>query len=270
MLKDILILSKKEIQENLFIILIQTLLFSYFFLHFSNKAFLAIVFPIFFFILFLHFSRILVMKGIAYHLGFELIPYQTKFTLWGFKNYQSVRSLSKKNMASTDFGIPSSLIVIGTFILSFGFLVIPSIYRFKTKKIAHKFIGTKYRFEDKWLHVSTVTDARIVKVLFSGYLYYFLFALFTTALLPKDSTLYIYYFIIFWTAGVSLLPIIGFEGFDLYIRNVFAYISAITINILGLFSLLIFNSLSSMFFSTIIISSIYLAVIYSKKFIFEK
>jgi hypothetical protein len=267
MLKDVLLFSKQEFKNYLIIIATITFGFTFFLIHFIDETFISTYITFFIVIAFFFISRILFMKMLAYHYGFEFSYYLVKLNRWGFKNYQRFSSAFNIKDRKDDFGFPHWFISILLSTLSAGFLMIYNIYRFQIKKIPHKFIGTKYRFEDNWLHVHTVTDHRIAKVLFFGYFYYFIFAFIASIFLPQGTFLYQVYFVIFYMAGISLIPLPSFEGYELFLRYKFAYISALVINLIGLLSLLSFTSLTASFFITILVSSIYLGVLYSKKFL---
>ena len=101
-----------------------------------------------------------------------------------------------------------------------------------------------------------------------GYIFYFIFAILLKLILPLEGVTLWFYFALFWIAFTTLIPLIGTEGFEIYIRSRFAYISAITVLVLGMFSLFIFTSVFSLVLISIPIISIVIFTIYYKKFLF--
>ncbi len=227
-------------------------------------------------------------------MGFAINLYQTSFSKWGFKKYENVKAYSRDrklsstnqflDLASKPFsdednlprftkkskyisGIPSLYLVSFLYIISFGLFIYPAVWRYKIEKINHRFIGTKHKFENSYIPIIAISDQRILKVLFMGYVYYFIFAIFMKLFLPTSGLVLWFYFAIFWIAFTTLLPLLGTEGYDLFARGRFAYISAITILSLGMLSIFIFSSVLSITLISIPIILLVLSIIYYKNFL---
>lgn len=260
--------ERDEIQDMIYIILTLTVMFAILSSRFSDLSLIGAFFYFLIFFIFLFVSRQLFMKFIAYRIGFSITLHQTYFSKWGFKKYENIKAFTRDNFKRPIKGIPSLLLSIFFYIITFGFIIFPSVWRYKIKMITHRFIGTKHRFENIVTKNVAISDVRIVKSLFMGYIFYFIFAILLKLILPLEGVTLWFYFALFWIAFTTLIPLIGTEGFEIYIRSRFAYISAITVLVLGMFSLFIFTSVFSLVLISIPIISIVIFTIYYKKFLF--
>jgi hypothetical protein len=288
--------EREEIQDMIYIILALTVMFAILSSRFSDLGVIGAFFSFLIFFSFLLTLRQLFMKFIAYRIGFSLTLHQTYFSKWGFKKYENIKAFGRDFSDSTSNkamdlgiynsvekeklpfftkknkfkikGIPSIVLSLCLYVFSFGFIIFPSVWRYKVKMITHRFIGTKHRFENIVTRNVAISDVRVVKALFMGYVFYFIFAIFLKLFLPIEGITLWFYFALFWIAFTTLIPLIGTEGYEIYMRNRFAYISAVTILALGMLSLFIFSSLLSVILISIPIILLVLGTIYYKQFLF--
>ena len=112
-----------------------------------------------------------------------------------------------------------------------------------------------------------ISEYRKSKAIFAGFLFYFIAAVFLKVFfnLIKDTFFNWFTYILFWIAFVTILPIPGTEGYEFWRKNNFAWIMAITILILGMLSLVVFNSIIYVISVTVLTSVIMIFIIYWKK-----
>ncbi len=288
--------EKQEIKDMFLIISVFSIMFAILSSRFSSLSLIPALISFFIFFSCLFFLRQAFMKFIAYKIGFSIKLHITYFSKWGFKKYENLKAygrdysysssnqamdlvaatiidkeklpyFTKKNRFKLK-GISSLLLSSVLYIITYGFFIFPSVWRYKIDIITHKFIGTKHRFESNITRNKFISDVRITKALFMGYIFYFIFAIILKLILPTSGIALWFYFALFWIAFTTLIPLIGTEGYELFIRSRFAYISAITILGLGMLSLFVFSSVLSIFLISLPIIIIVLATIYYKKFLF--
>ena len=263
-------ITKPEIKDTVYITLSLSIMFALVTIRFSQQAtFISSFLQYFLFIFFLIASRLIFMKLIAYRHGIELFLYQTSFSKYGPRKYDSLSAFARDSLNMKFKGIPSSILSFIIFIITFGILIVPSLWRYKSKIIPHLYIGTKEKFEYQmgFMIRRSVTDYRMMKIIFGGFLYYFIFALVLKVILPQEYFYSWFTFIVFWFAFFTLLPIIGTEGYDLYARSRLGYVSAIVILLLGGISLLLFQSLMTILSIVAVIGSLVLFVIFYRYFL---
>lgn len=267
-------LRRSELLDVLFISFIFSLLFSLFYLRtpvIETIVFSNLILFLFFFIFLVLFLRMVFMKVISYNQGFEIILYQTTFNRYGLRPYDRIatvqrevtqtlyedptyhmKSKKKRDSAfgyrSSQFGgIPMSIMSVIAFIFSLGFIIFPSVWRYKMDKIPHKFIGRQswYEADGMGLQLQGISGLRFARVLFAGYMFYFIVALVLKFLLGTSSELFYWlFFLIFWIAFVSLLPIPGTEGFDLWHCSRMLWLFSAMMMIFGMLAVLVFTSLT--------------------------
>lgn len=262
--------NTSEIKDISIISLVISVMFVLATLRFSQQSsFIELFIQYFLFIVFLIASRLFIMKLIAYRHGIQLFLYQTSFSKYGPRKYDSISAFARDSLNMKFKGIPSSILAILIYIITFGVIIVPSLWRYKSRIIPHLYIGTREKFEYQmgFMLRRSVTDYRMMKILFGGFLYYFLFALVLKVILPQEYFYSWFTFIVFWFAFFTLLPIIGTEGYDLYVRSRLGYISAIVILLLGGLSLLIFESLFTILGVVAVIGSLVLFVIFYRYFL---
>lgn len=288
--------EKNELKDILYIIVVVSLMFSIMCARFSSFSFIGALISFLIFFTFLLFSRQMFMKFIAYKIGFSIVLHQTHFSKWGFKKYENIKAYTRdKSYSSTNQaldiaasavidkenlpyftkrskhaikGIPSLVLSSCLYIITLGLVIYPAVWRYKISVITHKFIGTKHRFENKVTRNKFISDVRVTKALFMGYVFYFIFGILLKLFLPTSGITLWFYFALFWVAFTTLIPLIGTEGYELYMRNRFAYVSAITVLALGMLSLFVFTSILSILLISLPIIMIVIATIYYKKFLF--
>lgn len=279
--------SRDEILTLGIVSFVFSFLFSLVFIRFGDNSTLFDVFFVFFIFIFIfYFTRLVVMKLVGLKNAFEINLDFNYFDKFGFRKFDKISYFKKKIEKATvkstlavvhatgalkevDYhksnfmnkGIPVLFLSVFAYILSAGFFVYTSVFSYKVKKIPHLFLGTQQMHENDILfyYNMEISDYRISKALFFGFLYYFIFGIFLKFLF--EDTFYYYWmiFILFWIGFISIIPVPSSEGFQLFRRNYFAWLMAFTILILGSISLLIFSSILYMFITFIFA---YLAVFF--------
>lgn len=262
--------EKKELFDFFIITTIISLLFTVSYFNFdpsNNFSFLQVFFLFWVFVNFVIGMKLLIVKFSAYRHGFEIHLYQTRFDRYGIRDFDKLSSFENMNkfhskaknvynladertlhdIKPTHFkGIPTSTISVILYIFSLGLIVFPSIWNYKCKKIPHLFIGTKEKFDTQsHMYPLDVTDYRLGKVLFTGFFSYFVIGVILKVFFSVigESFYNWFIFILYWIAFFTILPIPGTEGHAFWRRWSFGWISAITILILGMLALLIFDSI---------------------------
>ena len=143
-------------------------------------------------------------------------------------------------------GIPTIFISIFIYILTLGFLIFPSLWNYTYRKIPYLHFGTQMRREVSMsmnFNIE-VSDVRISKTLFTGFIYYIVFALLLRIIFGNSDFFYWFLLIIFWIGFFTLMPIIGSEGYELWSRDKFYWFSSFVILVIGTLSLLVFQKIS--------------------------
>ncbi len=254
MLKKYLKPTSKELTELLLITLTLSLLFSLTYMRFSNanKTLIEVFIIFFIFITIMQLLRLAFMKYTAYRNGFEIHLKMTYFDRYWFRNYDRISYTTKQRKITQNItGIAMPIVSIIIYILTLGFVIFPCMWRYSIKQIPHKFIGTKQKFEKTTPH--EITLYRYSKVLFSGFLFYLIFSYLIKILIsPSNEFFFWFMFIIFYIAFVSLIPILGTEGFEFWLKGRFGWISTITILFLGMLAILILQNMIMIITVTII------------------
>ena len=246
-------IQKDEAIDLFYIIFTLSLLFSITYMNFVNiySSFTRTFILFFIFITVVLVSRLLLMKYVAYKNAFQFELHQTFFDQYWFAKRDRVSRLEetaakKEHRKGTFKGIPSTLIAVFIYILSLGFLIYPSLWNYRFTKIPHLHAGTQQWGEISFRHMfnQEASGYRMAKAMFWGFVYYLVFALLLRAFSESLGDFYNFFtFILFWIAFFTIIPIPGSEGYELYRKNTFMWISALTILILGMSSLLIFQSI---------------------------
>lgn len=264
--------EKREIFDLFIIVIVLSFLFSITVQRFEPQdSFFLLLVQFVLFLTTLLFSRLFFMKCLAYKNGFQIFLHQTHFSKYGPRKFDSLSAFARDFLNSKFKGVPSTVIAVLVYIVTAGIIIVPSLWRYRTKMIPHKFLGTKQKFEyGMGFQIRrSVTEHRIMKVLFGGYLYYLIFALVLKVILPVEIFYSWFIFALFWIAFFSLIPIVGTEGWDIYVKSRLAHVSAIVILILGMFSVLIFESLTTILSVLSIVGGIVMFIIFYKYFLFD-
>ena len=262
-----LIPEKDEIFDFLIIILVISLLFSITISQFEPELnFIPTLITVTIFISILLISRLIIMKLHAYKNAFKLTLYQTKFSRYGPRKFDTITAFTRDYGQYPIKEIPSSVLAILIYILTFGFIVFPGLWRYKREKIPHRFIGTMQKYEYKMpiMYPRNVTDYRVMKTLFVGYIYYFFSGILIKHIFGSTEMFYWLFFINFWIAGFSLLPIIGTEGYDFFKYSRIAYYAAVVILLIGSISILLIDSIIYTLLTVAIIGFIVYFIIFYK------
>jgi hypothetical protein len=249
-------------------------MFSIMFLRFGNNigaGFLDAFLNFFVFFIVLFYFKQSFMKLMALRDGYELIIRQSMLDEYGFRPYDKLSywsEITQKNVLAVsktvynkvidnrkqifrnkgfEFkGIPASVLSIFLYILTLGFLIYPDMWSYKTKKIPHRFTNTVQRFDSDPLgnlFNVRVSDYRLSKSLTIGFLSYFVFGIILKLFLEDLSSYYNWFvFALYWVAFVTLIPLPSSEGFELWRKNLFAWIMVLTVLIIGMISLLVFST----------------------------
>ncbi len=266
--------SKNDLFLVFIVSVVFSVLFSMMFLRFDSGSTIfetIIIFFIYLFILFL--TRLVIMKFAGIRNAFELNLEWIYFDRFGFRSYDklsyyknkvedntvglsidvahSIGKLKEINYSKVDNfkGIPVLFISVFFYILTLGFFIFPSVLKYNIKKIPHLFLGSKKRWEFSLLYFYNmdISGYRVSKVLFTGFLYYFVFGIFVKLFLGDSEFYYWFIFILYWFAFITLIPYPSSEGFQLFSYNKFAWLMVFTILVLGMIGLLVFNNLWYMF-----------------------
>lgn len=264
MLKHIKI-SKDEFYDILLICIIFAFMFALSFFRFGSgdSNFMNVFLAFFLFILLTLTLRLYFMKSVSYFNGFEIKKYITDFDRYGIRDYDRFSYYKPRSIVDEDLGkkeivrynqkgLPSIFISFFIYIFSIGFIIFPSVWRYKVKKIDYMYAGTYHKKEVglPWVETIDVTGYRYSRTLFAGFVFYFFYLVLLSFMGFSISTYnYWFYFITMWIAIITTLPIPGTEGYDLFICSRFAWICAITMNVLGFLAILIFNNLTYLIFT---------------------
>lgn len=261
MIFDYLRFKVEELKDLLLITLVLSLLFSLTFVRFTfdDISFFNVFLSFFFFLTLLFVSRLLFMKYVAYRNGFEIIFRMTYFDRFFLRNYDKISYMTNETQKFVGFqdikkfrGFPMPVIGIMLYILTLGIIIFPSYWIYDKKKIPHRFIGNKGFYESHTFF--NVTEYRYAKVLFAGFLFYFIFGLLLKAFYSVIGMSFYngFIFALYWIAFVTIIPILGTEGYELFTRHWFMWINILTILILGMLALLVFESIEYVLVVTII------------------
>ena len=242
-------IENNEFLDMIIISIVISFLLSITFLRFSETnesfAFIFITFVLFFFIML--FLRLLTMKIYgSSRCGTEVFMYQTHFDRFWINPWDRMSYHVNNKVKNSSFkGFPMTFISVIIYILTLGTIVFTSVWNYKYKKIPHIHLGTQKHGEVSMSHLYNVeiSDVRISRILFTGFLFYFIFGLLVKVLFSEFSLYYWFLFIIFWTGFISLIPILGTEGYELWSKGRFLWFSAFATLVLGMLSLLIFQSI---------------------------
>lgn len=288
-------LRREELLDFVTITLILSLLFALLFARFDNPdLFFDVLLKFFIFIVVLLGLRMIVMKSIGVSNGYEVLMRQTYFDRYWFRSYDRLSQVKEgvghtisdglrdmgvsRGASNVDYkhshdsfkGVPMSIVSVFVYLFSLGYLVFPSMWRYHFKRIEHLAFGkfTEQEVLYDWISPFGVTGYRYSKIIFGGFVFYFFFLIGMKYVFALDSSplYYWYFFIVFWLAVITLLPIPGTEGFDLWYASKFAWVSAMTIVVLGMIAVFIFNSVWYTIFVTIICTIMVLFVYYWRKF----
>lgn len=205
------------------------------------------------------------MKFVAMRNAFEIDMRLTYFDrFWHYTWSKTSYYVDKKGFK----GIPVWVLSIFIYFLTLGFLIFPAIWNYTIKKIPHLFLGSRQRYENEMGHMSNmeISNFRYSKALFAGFVFYFVFGTFMKLFLQTiNQDFYNWFtFILYWFAFWTIIPIFGSEGYELFWRNRLGWIAAITILILGMLSLLIFDSMLYVIFVSLFAIVLVLFVMFKK------
>ena len=232
-------INYEEFKTLLVVSLILGLMFALTFVRFALKEVSLfgnlVLFSVFIFVLLS--LRILFMKFVAYRNGFEVEMRNSYFDRYWFNNYDRL-SYSFPGIK----GVPMIFVSLIIYILTLGMVILPSVWGYNMKVIPHKHIGTKMRYDKAMFE--GISFYRYGKMMFAGFLFYVIFALLLKAFEDAFGE-YFYWllFVIFWIAFVTMIPILGTEGFNFLSRAKFGWVSALVILVTGILSILAFNSM---------------------------
>jgi hypothetical protein len=233
-------ITKKEKENILIISIIFAALYDlfFYFIKFSNNlpfnfiSFLVFIYAILYLMLF--FLKIYGLKN-----GIDLELYLTRFDRYFIYPWNTL-SHHFKNLKN---GIPTYVISIILFIISFGMIVFTPVWNYKFKKNNKFFIGTIQYFE-KTIYEG-VSYYRISKIYFFNFVILFIF----TLILKIFSLIFSYNFINSYTLillsmfSTLLIPIPGTIGYELFSRNAIFWFAVLSIIQTSLIALVFTNSI---------------------------
>lgn len=252
--KKYLLFSQKEIEVLGSVIFILSLLFSLSYLKFSqtSQSIIGVFLSFFLFFSLLYFGKMLFMKSIAYRYGFSFQVQLLGIKRFWFSPWSTVSRASGGKFTE----VPNILVAILLYILTIGIFIFPSLWKIQSKKIPHLFLATQLKGEQEmnFMFPKEVTDLRLGKVFFGGFLFYFIFGL----LLKVFSNLFSFSFYnwitfaLYWIAFFSIIPLFGSMGYELFKRQTYYWYAALVLLISGMLSLLLFSSLTYVLVMTFI------------------
>jgi len=245
-----------EIYDILIVTFVLALMFSMFTVRFSQ--FYAEVLPTFLqfylFLLVLFFSRLIVMKYAALINGFEIDFDMTYFNKFGVRSFDTLMyyynevktyTLTKKVLTRPKAGIAAPVLSLILYIFTFGFVIYPSLWKFKFKRIPHLHVGPPQHFETELIFYRNmdISDYRISKAYLAGFFFYFVFGFIMKMLFKDELQIYNWLLLaLYWIAFVTIIPFPVSDGFELHRRHNFGWIMMQTILVLGMISLLVFDN----------------------------
>lgn len=246
--------KKSEILDLILISITLGFLFSFsYYIYAESSISIIYIFIMFFlYILTLLSIRLLVMKYVGFKNAFEIFLHMTFFDRFWVRSYDKLSYYEKKGSKTlkreSNFkGIATPILSVIIYILTLGTVIFPSMWNYKIKKIPYLHLGTKQVFETSMPHLYNIeiSDYRYSKALFAGFVYYFLFAIVMRLIYSELETYYNWLtFILYWIAFISILPIMGTEGYEFWNRNNILWLIAVLIMSLGMLSLVIFTSIT--------------------------
>lgn len=260
--KKYLFFSTRDIEVVGTVVVVLSMLFSFSYLRFSGTGTLVGTFISFFlFFSLLFFGKFLFMKAIAYRHGFSLHLELSGLKQLGLNPWDSV----ERKTGGKAKQLPSPLISLLVYLFTLGMVIVPSMWKLSVEKIPHMFLGTRIGGENKMKiqYARDVTNVRIGRALFGGFLFYVFFGLFLQVLSSTfDYSFYNWMtFALYWVAFFSILPIFGTEGYDLFKRQTYYWFAALVLLTSGLTSLLVFSSFTSILTMTLLSSIIVITVL---------
>lgn len=236
--------DRRELVDISLIVLTLSFLFSMTFYHFTDTfGFIPslLVFLVFFVIIFL--ARLAVMKMIGYSNAFHIYLRQNHFDRYWIRPWDKFSYYVGDDSFK---GFPMSFIAIFLYVMTLGMLIFPILWNFEHKKIPHKLLGNRKKFENlnPTMQNIDISDFRLAKTFFAGFMYYF-FAALVLKLFSTVTGEYYWWFMfsIFWIALLTLIPIPSSDGYELWIRNRPLWLAAVVSMIAGLFAMIIFKSI---------------------------
>lgn len=229
--------------------------------------FTHIFFSFFIMLNIMHHLKLFFMKLMGLKNGVEVEIELSNFSQYGPRPYD------KMNQTFDIFGFIKTIpkaglstitISILLYILTLGFFIYPSIYKYKFIKIKHLLMGAPqhHELQATYTRPFEVTDHRISKIYVVGFFFYFVFAQFVELLL-KDSEIYPWLIgAVFYIALFTIVAIPGNEGFELYKRDAFGYPILLTILFIGMLSILVFDNV---LFTSLVLGFSFLYIYFDKQ-----
>jgi len=278
-MQDIVYLKPKK--NDVFVISLVSftlsLLFSILIIRFSSSQneLTPVFIQILIFLNIMFYLRLIAMKFIGLKNAVEVEMDLTYFNRYGIKHFETLTDKTQNSMFTPDklklpkLGLSTIIISIILYILTLGFFVYPSIWKFKFKKIKHLFHGPAqhHEFGHNILGPYEVTDHRISKIYNVGFFFYFIFAQLTEYFLKGNSDLYPWEIsIVFYIAIFTLIPIPSSDGFEIYTRsgagiNALYYPILLTVLFIGMISII---AIESEIFTLLVIIFAFISIFFTK------
>lgn len=257
LVKNFFTFEKGELSKVFIVILLLSLMFSFFIERISlNLNFIFLFFVFFFWFSFLIFLKIFLVKYVGYAQAVKMTFNYGYLNKYGFFKYQSIGRYLNDEMNISKFkkkGLPMPLVSIFLFIITLGFFILPNMWRYKWDKIPHKFIGSKKKWESSlsFIYPQDVTEERITRALTSSFLAFPITALLIKVFVVNLELYYFLIFSIFWIALLNLFPFFGTLGYQMYIKRPYYWFVMVTIMSLFFVTLLLFNSVFTVLLTSI-------------------
>jgi len=232
--KKYLKFSKEEFMSFIFFSLSLSLLFSttkYFFS--SNNISYFDNFLIFFiFISSFLFLKFTFLKLAGYYNAVKIDFSPTSIDNYGLENWQRRSYLSEKKP------IPFYLISIVIYIFSFGLIIYSNLWKYTFDRIPHMHLLREKK-------TSNITNEIYCMVLFYGNLFILFLSIIVKILFSNSNYYFWFQFVIFYIVFMSLIPIFGSEGYELFRRKRKYWRLSILNLISGFILIMVFTSIST-------------------------
>lgn len=217
--KTYLFFTSNEKRMIIKLVIIFSILFSFFGSNFTSLNWFELIIPVTLFMIFLIPMHIMVYKFCSYGQGFEIEFHEITFNRFHLESYETMtkRGWTKKP-------IPYSIITVIIALLSIGFIVYSSILTYSHKKIDYLFFGKRKQFEYSQgnLYPQESTQLRQAYAHFNSNL--FLIALIIVLTFFKEYAIFFALLLIIISYSFfHLFPIIPTIGFQFFVQHTYLW-----------------------------------------------
>lgn len=258
--------DKEELVKLFIVISLLSLMFSYIFDRFS---YVYSYFEFFFIFLFwfsiLFFLKLFLLKYVGYTQAVKLKLDFGYLNRYGILKYQTAGKYLDEEANILKFkkkGFSMPIVSLFLFIISFGFFILPNMFKYKWEKIPHKLLGSKNKFENKlsFFYPQDVSEERISRAITSSFLAFPITGLLTKIFVGEGELYFYLLFSLFWIGFFNIFPFFGTLGYQLFIMRNYYWFVIVTILFIFLIALIFFDSVLAILlvgsFSVLLILSV--------------